>query len=54
MASLFEIEAAEVALDRSRNPDVRAVAEKMIQDHKRSSDKLRDLLTQEKLRFGSA
>jgi putative membrane protein len=51
MAGLFEIEAAEVALDRSRNADVRAIAEKMIQDHKRSSDKLRNLLTQEKLRF---
>lgn len=51
MSSLFEIEAAEVALDRSQNPEVRQVAEKMIRDHKDSSDKLKALLVQEKLRF---
>lgn len=51
MSSLFEIEAAEVALERSQNPEVRQIAEKMIRDHKASSDKLKALLVQEKLRF---
>ena len=51
MSSLFEIEAAEVALDRSKTPEVRQIAEKMIRDHKASSDKLKALLVQEKLRF---
>lgn len=51
MSDLFEIEAAEVALDRSKNAEVRKIAEKMIHDHKASSDKLKKLLTEEKLRF---
>lgn len=32
-ANLFEIEAARVALDRSTNPDVKAFAQKMIDEH---------------------
>jgi putative membrane protein len=51
MSSLFEIKAAEIALTRSETPQVRQVAEKLIQDHKESSEKLRTLLLRENLKL---
>jgi putative membrane protein len=51
MSSLFEIEAAEVVFDRSKNPEVIRIAERMIRDHKASSEELKNILIKEKLRF---
>jgi putative membrane protein len=51
ISSLFEIESSKVALDRSKNPQIKKLATKLIEDHTASNKKLKDLLTKEKLRF---
>lgn len=50
-SSLFEIESSKVALDKSRNPQIKKLADKLIKDHTTSNKKLKDVLTNEKLRF---
>ncbi len=47
MSDMYEIEAGRLALDRARSPDVREVAQKMIDDHTESSAKLEASLTPE-------
>lgn len=51
ISSLFEIESSKVALDKSKNPEVRKLATKLIEDHTASSNMLKNILTREKLRF---
>lgn len=40
MSNLFEIESSKIALERSTNPDVKAFAQKMIDDHTAAGAKL--------------
>jgi putative membrane protein len=42
IANEFEIESSHVALDRSRNSDVREFAERMIRDHGSAGERLED------------
>lgn len=51
ISSLFEIESSKVALDRSKNPQVKNLANKLIADHTAANKKLKEILTKEKLRF---
>ena len=41
MGDLYEIRAAEIALERSSNPQVRALAQKILDDHTAASEALR-------------
>jgi putative membrane protein len=40
VAGTFEVEASKLALQKTRNPEIRALAQKMIDDHTQSSDAL--------------
>lgn len=51
ISSLFEIESSKVALDRSKNSQVKNLANKLIEDHTATNKKLKETLTKEKLRF---
>jgi len=44
MSDLFEIEASKLALQRTENPDVKAFAQRMVDDHTQSTQKLQGLL----------
>ena len=44
MSDLFEIESSKLALERTQNPDVKAFAQRMIDDHTQSTEKLQGLL----------
>ena len=51
ISSLYEIESSKVALDKSKNPEVKKIANKLIDDHTAANKKLKEILTKEKLRF---
>lgn len=51
ISSLFEIESSKLVLERSKNPQIKKLATKLIEDHTASNKKLKDLITKEKLRF---
>ena len=44
MSDLFEIESSKLALQRSQNRDVKAFAQRMIDDHTKSTQKLKSVL----------
>jgi putative membrane protein len=41
----FEIQTSRLALEKTKNPDIRQFAQMMIHDHTQASDKLKSLLT---------
>ncbi len=43
---MYEVEAAKIAQERSHKDDIKAFADKMIQDHQASSEKLKSILTE--------
>jgi len=45
IGSMYEIEAARIALQRSNNPEVRRAAEMIIADHTRNSEELKQLIS---------
>lgn len=47
---MFEIQAAKVALDKSKNDDVRNFAQMMVDDHTVSSQKLKQLIKDDKIK----
>lgn len=44
LGDVFEIEASQLALERSRSGEIRSVAEQMIKDHTEASQKLKSVL----------
>jgi putative membrane protein len=44
MSDLYEIQASELALKRSRRNDVKGFAQEMIRDHKKTSEELKSML----------
>ena len=44
IANEFEIESSKLALDKSENSDVKDLAKRMIDDHEKTGDKLKDVL----------
>lgn len=45
MGDMYEIQAANIALQRSKSPEVRRAAEMIIADHTKSSDELKQLIS---------
>lgn len=48
VGGIFEIESSQVALEKSQNPEVKKFAQMMIDDHKKTNDKLKALLHEKK------
>ena len=44
ISDMYEVEAGKIAAQRSNNPDVKAFAEKMVQAHTETTDKLKSIL----------
>ena len=45
MGDMYEIQAAQIALERSKNPEVRNAAQMIIADHTKSSNELKQLIS---------
>ena len=44
IANQFEIDSSKLALDKSQNSDVKSFAQRMVDDHTKTSDKLKEVL----------
>lgn len=44
IANEFEIESSQLALDKSQNSDIKAFAQRMVDDHTKTGDKLKEAL----------
>lgn len=48
VANMFEIESSKLALDNAKNSDVRAFAQRMIDDHTKTGERLKSVLSDSK------
>jgi putative membrane protein len=53
-ANMFEVESSKLALDRSKNDDVKAFAQKMADDHTKTGEKMKTVLAAENLTGAAA
>ncbi|NDF12713.1 MAG: DUF4142 domain-containing protein [Proteobacteria bacterium] len=49
LANLFEIESSQLAINKSQNPEVKKFAQRMVTEHKKTGQELKDLLTASQL-----
>jgi putative membrane protein len=50
ISDMFEIRSGNLAADQAENDEVRSFGQKMVDDHKKTSDELRDLIEDEELK----